>query len=60
MALDFFDKEAVRQALVEPNDPTPSAAAELLFRLDRIQEAVDELDPSGATAEDIANALQTE
>ena len=59
MALDFFDKEAVRQALVEPNDPSPSKAAELVFRLDRIQDAVDAL-AAAASNEDIVAALQTE
>lgn len=59
MALDFFDKEAVRQALVEPNDPTPSAAAELVFRLDRIQDAVDAL-ASDADVATVLAALQTE
>lgn len=60
MALDFFDKEAVRQSLVEPNDPTPSKAAELVFRLDRIQDAIDEDLDSGSTAAEIVAALQTE
>ena len=60
MALDFFDKEAVRQALVEPNDPTPSKAAELVFRLDRIQDAVDALEAGDVSDTVLLAALQTE
>jgi hypothetical protein len=60
MALSFYEKEAIRQSLVDPNRPTPNAAVDRILRLDAILDAVDALTAGSADAEDIVNALQTE
>jgi len=59
MALDFFDKEAIRQSLVNPNEPTPNAVFDLVVRLDAIQDAIDALTVGSASVDDVLTALQT-
>lgn len=59
MALDFFDKEALRQSLVNPNVSTPNDLHDLIVRLDAIQDALDALEVGVADVDDVLTALQT-
>jgi len=59
MALDFFDKEALRQSLVNPNVSTPNDLYDLIVRLDAVLEAIDELEVGTADVDAVLTALQT-
>lgn len=60
MAFDKISEDALRTALASPNRaPQDQLVAEFMLRQARIQDAVDALDHTTATADTLTVALQT-